>query len=185
MQNSYEEQVKRSCVVAIQDSASLLPQGPMGGAYSVVVAATHTIATRVSTFRISRASRSRSESGGDGSTTSQYGDATKPGAPGAARRGRGRRRRGVAASARRVAPLLRQRLAPRAARAGESVVEGSPSGPVNSVSSQLRPCEQVSVVEAVGRPLCEMLGGTAASVLGATPFGHLLAAGAAVDWGQG
>ena len=58
----------------------------MGGAYSVVVAATHTIATRVSTFRISRASRSRSESGGDGSTTSQYGDATKPGAPGAARR---------------------------------------------------------------------------------------------------
>ena len=46
---------------------------------------------------------------------------------GAARRGRGRRRRGVAASARRVAPLLRQRLAPRAARAGESVVEGLPA----------------------------------------------------------
>ena len=55
---------------------------------------------------------------------------------------------------------------------------------MNSVSSQLRPCEQVSVVEAVGRPLCEMLGGTAASVLGATPFGHLLAAGAAVDRGS-
>mmetsp|Transcript_25478 Transcript_25478/g.83226 ORF Transcript_25478/g.83226 Transcript_25478/m.83226 type:complete len:419 (-) Transcript_25478:509-1765(-) len=46
------------------------------------------------------------------------------------------------------------------------------------------PHAPVSLVEAVGRPLCEMLGGTAASVLGATPFGHLLAAGAAVDWGS-
>jgi len=46
------------------------------------------------------------------------------------------------------------------------------------------PHAPVSAVEALGRPLCEMLGGTAASVLGATPFGHLLAAGAAVDWGS-
>ena len=43
------------------------------------------------------------------------------------------------------------------------------------------PHAPVSLVEAVGRPLCEMLGGTAASVLGATPFGHLLAP-RAVDW---